>query len=378
MGTACAECLLLTRQGWPLKEWQEILLLNKTVPEFALEINEARKVLQGTSGKRFLAENVASSTLVGFSVERVWSFLKLDQFMQRFGEKPEALGLQVDTLSLDATRSEKGILILDDDNIKVRSFHTTQLGIEGLVFDNAKQLRAGQGTDIWRHAAGAKQDVPKCFAKPETGLTAEAISKKAKELQEKKRKEEEDRAAAEAALPKAPPGQEPQGDECDSEIEQEEEEEEEVVENSAAQNAVLFLPEGLAASKKRRKESSFSNNQGSACRRRLSEVLSESDKSDAMTESGRSGDASLDSCAHSSTLKKNSIARAMEKARDWVRTLPLTSVLNKRTSSKGCAWGKLHWQATATKDCVEKAAPGCADVVVLKNHLELVKIAEAH
>ena len=342
------------------------MVLRHTLPDFPAELQEARKVLQRQAGKKFLPQNVESETLVGFSVERLWTFYKPDKFEKMFGAKAEAVGLATESISVDVNKMERGVLVLDDDNIKVRSFHLTQVGLHGLIFDNSKQLRAEQGSDIWKHA-GSQQAVPKPFTKLDMALTAQKIQDKVREIEEKKRKEAEELRAAEAALPQAPQGMEQDGEEDGSS--EDEESEEEVIEAAAAQEAVLYLPPSTT-SKKRKKP----NADAADTRRRVSSRSSDLEF-DAFTDAGLPSSAS--SAGGSSSGKRRSqIMKAMDKAREWIGKLPWSDILNDKPCEKG-SWGKLLWQATATQESLQKLSRGCAEAVHLQNHLEIARLCEA-
>ena len=314
--------------------------------------------------------------------------MPLKKFDARFGVSPASLGLPVDTILVDQ-KPEKGVLMLQNDEITVRSIDSVSASLHEILFNGAQQVRGDQGAEVFKAWTSDVASRPKALSKADLhSMTLASVAEKARATKEKAAAEAEKLQQVHANLPAEAPQAEAEAAEA---AEPEQEEEEEVVTSGIA--APLLLPSARSQMNKRK----VPKGEKESARKRLKAKTSVCDASQAaessvagsgareesasMAPSSSLGSAVVDDNKDGSEPKKKLTAeeKALQKAKSWIDLIVLENVLagdNRKMNTT--SHGRELWQAKSTLDAIENNSnlKGCVESVLLAAHLEVANLAE--
>ena len=258
---ACAQCLKISRAAFPLKGWKELVVERKTDERFDEAFVKCVAVSEGVTAKDFTTQDVKQQDVLGMVVERVWTFMPVPTFESTFGCAPPAVGLSIDSITLDTGKTEKGVLVLDSDTVRLRTFHEVKLLLSDNVFVSESQLRAQAGSEV--HAAwhtDKQKLMPKSFKSPDAA-SWEAVQERARKLIEDEKQKEAEKQAMEDALPTTNETQDRDAGEGDGD--DDDDEAEEMVFSASTGNS-LQLPSAAAALERKRRQNKRQASQGAS------------------------------------------------------------------------------------------------------------------
>ena len=386
MGSACLDCLTMTRRAFPWKSWSECVSEMSVNAFFKTQLMGALQSFRSQK-QEFLLQDYHEEDATHVESYKDYTLMAEKTFKEKFEVAPADLGLEVVSMADERGRQISGVLIADEQPLRVRVSHRSSLVLSHLLQPHAHQLRPGQAEEYKeRHMADKAKIAPKAFTKPEAAKSLEQIAQAATSFLNEKRAREEERRGLEALMVPEPP-QEPQ------QQEEEEEEEEEVMDMAPA----LMLPAALGCGGKgakgkgkakagrgkgKGKSKTKGSKQGSNLSRSAAATILAADDAQADADNdtqsvAASAASSAKSGGRSSFLSRNLAkgsprSKLLEKARMWRRTIDIQCVL-----SKG-QFGREVWQANQTLSALERDDTASTDIdtVLLKDHLALAKAAQ--
>ncbi len=149
---ACASCLRTAQWGFPLLSWKKLVALASSDQELKRSFVAAREVHMGNSPQPTQQETVWAAWTSGVRVEKAYSFLTQDEFLEEFGLSTGQAGVGLESLRNEEGEEMTGALL---------SGEALQRGRRVVVFDEHRDnlqvatlppqyhLRTGQGHDFF-------------------------------------------------------------------------------------------------------------------------------------------------------------------------------------------------------------------------------------
>ena len=369
--TRCKHCAGVAR-SFPQLSWDGLVAKSKASPEFQLEVNKARQVLQKEKVPDFHSQTYNETSEMSVEMERHMLWVSLAEFEDAYKIKatlvPELRDL-ITEIQNENGKLERGFAVRDPAMPFRRLVLRNSLGTNLSTALLGQQIRAKQGSDLkeWFEEDLLRQR-PKSLKASIVMADVEAWAKRAR-----------DGVVMEAVAeqPPAPPqaASTVKQEQTDENREPEEEEDEAVVDDSL-QGPDVALPSTLAAgSKKRKGAGKGSSAKGAGTKERKKEKppkLAAPVRTLVKTEDGE-GERSRSPGSRGSTAgtkTKVTLDHLTVQAQKYHKWLDPADVL------AGKSLGQPVFQAQRIHKALEAQYPGCAEGVMLKARLNLIATAE--
>ena len=159
VGNSCSDCIRTSAEGFPEMTYEAIKDRCKSSVKFKDKFVKANQVRTGAKPRRFRRQQVHTSTTCGYTTEKWYMYLSLDEFFKAVGKTPNAVGVPVDRLLDEEGHPTSGVLLQEAGHPhayrRVRVFCTvTDSGISETFSDPRNHLRANQGADFYPNFQG--------------------------------------------------------------------------------------------------------------------------------------------------------------------------------------------------------------------------------
>lgn len=154
VGNDCADCVRTPAEGYPELTYDAVKDRVKTSDKFKVNFTKANRVRTGLKPRRFRRQQVDTTSTSGYTTERWYMFLSVDEFFKAAGKTQAAAGIPVDKLCDEGGHPTSGALLTETGRPhgyrRARACHpVTDVGIAETFSDPRTQLRANQGADFY-------------------------------------------------------------------------------------------------------------------------------------------------------------------------------------------------------------------------------------